>query len=124
MSKTRCGTKRVCFHGQINAERITCFVFLLNSLRSNSKGCCTEGAQSGGLEPNGSEAGELQGVLSEGASAGPEEGKLDVVEGKCSGTPLQSPAIHFCSGNSLKGKGAVGGNNPEPTKPQTCFHGC
>lgn len=110
MSKTRCGTKRVCFHGQIKAECVTWgVVFLLNSLRSNSKGCCTEGAQSGGLEPNGSEAGELQGVLSEGASAGPEEGKLDVVEGKCSGTPLQSPGWE--------------GNNPEPTKPQTCFHG-
>ncbi|XP_068271530.1 E3 ubiquitin-protein ligase TRIM37 isoform X3 [Nyctibius grandis] len=43
------------------------------ALGSNSKGCHTEGAQSGGLE-NTSETGELQGVLSEGASAGLEEG--------------------------------------------------
>ncbi|XP_061868025.1 E3 ubiquitin-protein ligase TRIM37 isoform X6 [Colius striatus] len=43
------------------------------ALGLNSKGCCTEGAQPGGLEGS-SEAGEVQGVLSEGASAGPEEG--------------------------------------------------
>uniref|UniRef100_A0A8C0UZ65 Tripartite motif containing 37 n=1 Tax=Cyanistes caeruleus TaxID=156563 RepID=A0A8C0UZ65_CYACU len=50
------------------------FVFLLNSFpSSNSKGCRTEGAQSGGLESS-SEPGELQGMGSEGASAGPEEG--------------------------------------------------
>uniref|UniRef100_A0A8C0ZEV4 Tripartite motif containing 37 n=1 Tax=Cyanistes caeruleus TaxID=156563 RepID=A0A8C0ZEV4_CYACU len=42
-------------------------------LCSNSKGCRTEGAQSGGLESS-SEPGELQGMGSEGASAGPEEG--------------------------------------------------
>ncbi|KAM6048707.1 E3 ubiquitin-protein ligase TRIM37 isoform 1-T1 [Theristicus caerulescens] len=42
------------------------------ALGSNSKGCRTEGAQSGGLENN-SETGELQSMLSEGASAGPEE---------------------------------------------------
>ncbi|XP_061868024.1 E3 ubiquitin-protein ligase TRIM37 isoform X5 [Colius striatus] len=42
------------------------------ALGLNSKGCCTEGAQPGGLEGS-SEAGEVQGVLSEGASAGPEE---------------------------------------------------
>lgn len=35
-----------------------------------------------------SETGELQGVLPEGASAGPEEGNLDVVEGECSVTVL------------------------------------
>lgn len=89
MSKTRCGTKRICFHSCIKAEFLTwVFVFLQNSfLRSNSKGCRTEGAQSGGLESN-SETGELQGMLSEGASAGPEEGKLDVVEGKCNVTTL------------------------------------
>ncbi|KAM9525614.1 E3 ubiquitin-protein ligase TRIM37 isoform 6-T6 [Guaruba guarouba] len=40
---------------------------------STSKGCRTEGAQAGGLE-NSSDAGDLQAVLSEGASAGPEEG--------------------------------------------------
>lgn len=45
----------------------------VGALGSNSKGCRTEGAQSGGLESN-SETGELQGMLSEGASAGPEEG--------------------------------------------------
>ncbi|XP_059685399.1 E3 ubiquitin-protein ligase TRIM37 isoform X3 [Gavia stellata] len=45
----------------------------VGALGSNSKGCRTEGAQSGGLENN-SETAELQGVLSEGASAGPEEG--------------------------------------------------
>ncbi|KAM8990984.1 E3 ubiquitin-protein ligase TRIM37 isoform 5-T5 [Ara ararauna] len=39
---------------------------------STSKGCRTEGAQAGGLE-NSSDAGDLQAVLSEGASAGPEE---------------------------------------------------
>lgn len=62
-------------------------VFLLNSFpRSNSKGYRTEGTQSGSLENN-AETGELQGVLSEGASAGPEEGKLDVVQGKCSVVP-------------------------------------
>uniref|UniRef100_A0A8B9M1N0 E3 ubiquitin-protein ligase TRIM37 n=1 Tax=Accipiter nisus TaxID=211598 RepID=A0A8B9M1N0_9AVES len=44
----------------------------VGALGSNSKGCRTEGAQSGGLESN-SETGELQGMLSEGASAGPEE---------------------------------------------------
>ncbi|KAM9615233.1 E3 ubiquitin-protein ligase TRIM37 isoform 5-T6 [Morphnus guianensis] len=44
----------------------------VGALGSNSKGCRTEGAQSGGLENN-SETGELQGMLSEGASAGPEE---------------------------------------------------
>uniref|UniRef100_A0A8C0FTZ2 Tripartite motif containing 37 n=1 Tax=Bubo bubo TaxID=30461 RepID=A0A8C0FTZ2_BUBBB len=45
----------------------------VGALGTNSKGCRTEGAQSGGVE-NSSEAGERQGVLSEGASAGPEEG--------------------------------------------------
>ncbi|XP_075576356.1 E3 ubiquitin-protein ligase TRIM37 isoform X4 [Pelecanus crispus] len=44
----------------------------VGALGSNSKGCRTEGAQSGALE-NSSEAGDLQGMLSEGASAGPEE---------------------------------------------------
>ncbi|XP_050764712.1 E3 ubiquitin-protein ligase TRIM37 isoform X7 [Gymnogyps californianus] len=44
----------------------------VGALGSNSKGCRTEGAQSGGLENN-SETGELQGMLSDGASAGPEE---------------------------------------------------
>uniref|UniRef100_A0A8B9GF18 Tripartite motif containing 37 n=1 Tax=Amazona collaria TaxID=241587 RepID=A0A8B9GF18_9PSIT len=43
------------------------------ALGSTSKGCRTEGAQSGGLE-NSSDTGDLQAVLSEGASAGPEEG--------------------------------------------------
>ncbi|XP_075628062.1 E3 ubiquitin-protein ligase TRIM37 isoform X5 [Balearica regulorum gibbericeps] len=45
----------------------------VGALGSNSKGCRTEGAQPGGLE-NSSETGELQGMLSEGASAVPEEG--------------------------------------------------
>lgn len=64
------------------------FVFLLISFsRSNSKGCRAEGAQAGGLENN-SGAADLQGMLSEGASAGPEEGKWDVVEGRCSVTTL------------------------------------
>ncbi|XP_027600719.2 E3 ubiquitin-protein ligase TRIM37 isoform X2 [Pipra filicauda] len=44
----------------------------VGALGSNSKGCRTEGAQAGGLE-NSSEPGELQGVASEGTSAGPEE---------------------------------------------------
>ncbi|KAM4886978.1 E3 ubiquitin-protein ligase TRIM37 isoform 2-T2 [Sylvia borin] len=44
----------------------------VGALGSNSKGCRTEGAQSGGLESS-SEPGELQGMSSEGASAGPEE---------------------------------------------------
>ncbi|XP_064022618.1 E3 ubiquitin-protein ligase TRIM37 isoform X2 [Pogoniulus pusillus] len=43
------------------------------ALGSSSKGCRTEGAQTGGLE-NSSESGELQAVLSEGASAAAEEG--------------------------------------------------
>uniref|UniRef100_A0A669PKC4 E3 ubiquitin-protein ligase TRIM37 n=1 Tax=Phasianus colchicus TaxID=9054 RepID=A0A669PKC4_PHACC len=43
------------------------------ALGSNSKGYRTEGTQSGGLEDS-SETGDLQGVLPEGASAGPEEG--------------------------------------------------
>nr|XP_021156109.1 E3 ubiquitin-protein ligase TRIM37 isoform X2 [Columba livia] len=43
------------------------------ALGSNSKGCRAEGAQAGGLENN-SGAADLQGMLSEGASAGPEEG--------------------------------------------------
>uniref|UniRef100_A0A8C8BJ55 Tripartite motif containing 37 n=1 Tax=Otus sunia TaxID=257818 RepID=A0A8C8BJ55_9STRI len=51
----------------------------VGALGTNSKGCRTEGGQSGGVE-NSSEAGERQAVLSEGASAGPEEGKWDVVE--------------------------------------------
>lgn len=65
------------------------FAFLLISFwrRSNSKGCRTEGAQASGLENN-SEAADLQGMLSEGASAGPEEGKWDVAEGKRSVTTL------------------------------------
>jgi len=62
-------------------------VSLLNFFRSNPKGYRTEGTQSGGLEDS-SETGELQGVLPEGASAGPEEGNLDVVEGECSVTVL------------------------------------
>uniref|UniRef100_A0A8C8BHQ1 Tripartite motif containing 37 n=1 Tax=Otus sunia TaxID=257818 RepID=A0A8C8BHQ1_9STRI len=45
----------------------------VGALGTNSKGCRTEGGQSGGVE-NSSEAGERQAVLSEGASAGPEEG--------------------------------------------------
>ncbi|XP_062479431.1 E3 ubiquitin-protein ligase TRIM37 isoform X2 [Pezoporus occidentalis] len=45
----------------------------VGALGSTSKGCRTEGAQSGGLE-SGSDTGDLQTVLSEGASAGPEEG--------------------------------------------------
>ncbi|XP_028941648.1 E3 ubiquitin-protein ligase TRIM37 isoform X3 [Antrostomus carolinensis] len=45
----------------------------VGALGSNSKGCRTEGAQSTGLE-NSSETGDLQGLLAEGASAGPEEG--------------------------------------------------
>ncbi|XP_057242040.1 E3 ubiquitin-protein ligase TRIM37 isoform X2 [Malurus melanocephalus] len=44
----------------------------VGAVGSNSKGCRTEGAQSGGLESS-SEPGELQGMGSEGASAGPEE---------------------------------------------------
>ncbi|KAM6315512.1 E3 ubiquitin-protein ligase TRIM37 isoform 3-T3 [Podargus strigoides] len=44
----------------------------VGALGSNSKGCRTEGAQLGGLENN-SESGELQGMLSEGTSVGPEE---------------------------------------------------
>ncbi|XP_027516087.1 E3 ubiquitin-protein ligase TRIM37 isoform X2 [Corapipo altera] len=44
----------------------------VGALGSNSKGCRTEGAQAGGLE-NSSEPGELQGMASEGTSAGPEE---------------------------------------------------
>uniref|UniRef100_A0A8C8BNU8 Tripartite motif containing 37 n=1 Tax=Otus sunia TaxID=257818 RepID=A0A8C8BNU8_9STRI len=44
----------------------------VGALGTNSKGCRTEGGQSGGVE-NSSEAGERQAVLSEGASAGPEE---------------------------------------------------
>uniref|UniRef100_A0A672USE4 E3 ubiquitin-protein ligase TRIM37 n=1 Tax=Strigops habroptila TaxID=2489341 RepID=A0A672USE4_STRHB len=43
------------------------------ALGSTSKGCRTEGAQSGGLE-NSCDTGDLQAVLPEGASAGPEEG--------------------------------------------------
>ncbi|XP_054250085.1 E3 ubiquitin-protein ligase TRIM37 isoform X3 [Indicator indicator] len=43
------------------------------ALGSGSKGCRTEGAPTSGLE-NSSESGELQVVLSEGASAAPEEG--------------------------------------------------
>ncbi|XP_054022181.1 E3 ubiquitin-protein ligase TRIM37 isoform X6 [Dryobates pubescens] len=43
------------------------------ALGSSSKGCRTEGGQTGGLE-SGSESGELQVVLSEGAAAAPEEG--------------------------------------------------
>lgn len=42
------------------------------ALGSNSKGCRTEGAQSGGLESS-PEPGELQGMGSEGASAGAQE---------------------------------------------------
>uniref|UniRef100_A0A8V5H5S1 Uncharacterized protein n=1 Tax=Melopsittacus undulatus TaxID=13146 RepID=A0A8V5H5S1_MELUD len=45
----------------------------VGALGSTSKGCRTEGAQSGGLESS-SDTGDLQAVLSEGASAGPEEG--------------------------------------------------
>ncbi|XP_017932269.1 E3 ubiquitin-protein ligase TRIM37 isoform X1 [Manacus vitellinus] len=44
----------------------------VGALGSNSKGCRTEGAQAGGLESS-SEPGELQGMASEGTSAGPEE---------------------------------------------------
>ncbi|XP_061326236.1 E3 ubiquitin-protein ligase TRIM37 isoform X2 [Pezoporus flaviventris] len=44
----------------------------VGALGSTSKGCRTEGAQSGGLESS-SDTGDLQTVLSEGASAGPEE---------------------------------------------------
>ncbi|XP_027546802.1 E3 ubiquitin-protein ligase TRIM37 [Neopelma chrysocephalum] len=44
----------------------------VGALGSNSKGCRTEGAQAGGLENN-SEPGELQGMASEGTSAGAEE---------------------------------------------------
>ncbi|XP_064534059.1 E3 ubiquitin-protein ligase TRIM37 isoform X1 [Pseudopipra pipra] len=44
----------------------------VGALGSNSKGCRTEGAQAGALE-NSSEPGELQGMASEGTSAGPEE---------------------------------------------------
>ncbi|XP_025927166.1 E3 ubiquitin-protein ligase TRIM37 isoform X1 [Apteryx rowi] len=44
----------------------------VGALGSNSKGCRTEGTQSADLE-NSSETGELQGMLSEGASAGAEE---------------------------------------------------
>ncbi|XP_033924776.1 E3 ubiquitin-protein ligase TRIM37 isoform X2 [Melopsittacus undulatus] len=44
----------------------------VGALGSTSKGCRTEGAQSGGLESS-SDTGDLQAVLSEGASAGPEE---------------------------------------------------
>ncbi|KAM6242364.1 E3 ubiquitin-protein ligase TRIM37 isoform 3-T3 [Porphyrio hochstetteri] len=44
----------------------------IGALGSNSKGCRTDGVQSGGLE-NSSETADLQGMLSEGASAGPEE---------------------------------------------------
>lgn len=125
MSKTRCGTKRICFCNWIKAEFLTwVFGFLLISfLRSNSKGCRTEGTQAGGLE-NTSETGELQAMLSEGASAGTEEGKSDVVEGKCSMTTLQSVLIHFCNGKSLKGKQKEGKKKTQTTKPETCFHGC
>ncbi|XP_025065717.1 E3 ubiquitin-protein ligase TRIM37 isoform X2 [Alligator sinensis] len=45
------------------------------ALGSSSKGCCTEGAPTADLESN-SETGELQAVLSEVASAGPEEAGL------------------------------------------------
>ncbi|XP_067421874.1 E3 ubiquitin-protein ligase TRIM37 isoform X2 [Emydura macquarii macquarii] len=44
-------------------------------LGSNSKGCHTEGTQPADLENN-SETGELQAILSEGTSAGPEEAGL------------------------------------------------
>jgi len=125
MSKTRCGTKRICFCSCIKAEFLMWgFIFLQNSFsRSNSKGCRTEGAQSGGLE-SGSETGELQAGLSEGASAGPEEGKLGVVEDKRSMAALQSVMIHFCSGKSLKGKEKEGKEKKNHSKRRACFHGC
>ncbi|KAJ7411229.1 E3 ubiquitin-protein ligase TRIM37 [Pitangus sulphuratus] len=44
----------------------------VGALGSNSKGCRAEGAAAGGVESS-SEPGELQGVLSEGTSAGPDE---------------------------------------------------
>lgn len=47
------------------------------ALGSTSKGCRTEGAQSGGLE-NSCDTGDLQAVLPEGASAGPEEAVSDL----------------------------------------------
>ncbi|POI34234.1 hypothetical protein CIB84_002014 [Bambusicola thoracicus] len=58
------------------------------ALGSNPKGYRTEGTQSGGLEDS-SETGELQGVLPEGASAGPEEG------GSC-----QKHVLHLLPGMS------------------------
>uniref|UniRef100_A0A803Y4A4 Tripartite motif containing 37 n=1 Tax=Meleagris gallopavo TaxID=9103 RepID=A0A803Y4A4_MELGA len=58
------------------------------ALGTNSKGYRTEGTQSGGLEDS-SETGELQGVLPEGASAGPEEG------GSC-----QKHVLHLLPGMS------------------------
>ncbi|XP_061219551.1 E3 ubiquitin-protein ligase TRIM37 isoform X2 [Neopsephotus bourkii] len=94
----------------------------VGALGSTSKGCCTEGAQSGGLESS-SDTGDLQAVLSEGASAGPEEeGKLNVVEGKCSLTTHQSGMTHFCNRHGWKGKGKVEEKNPS-IKPKVCFHG-
>lgn len=79
-------------------------VSLLNSFRTNSKGYRTEGTQSGGLEDS-SETGELQGVLPEGASAGPEEGNLAVVKDEAVLECFQSVIGYFCNGSSLKGKG-------------------
>lgn len=89
------------------------FVFLLNSFpSSNSKGCRTEGAQSGGLESS-SEPGELQGMGSEGASAGPEEGKLDVLGRSCSVAALRALLLRLCSGTEQ-----------EKATPKSCFRGC
>ncbi|KAM9257279.1 E3 ubiquitin-protein ligase TRIM37 isoform 1-T1 [Cariama cristata] len=95
----------------------------VGALGSNSKACRTEGAQSGGLENN-SETGDLQGMLSEGTSAGPEEGKWDVVEGKGSVTTLQSMMSHFCNGNSLMGREKEGRKEPnhkQNNKPPNLF---
>lgn len=89
------------------------FVFLLNSFpSSSSKGCRTEGAQSGGLESS-SEPEELQGMSSEGASAGPEEGKLHFVGGRCSVATLWALLLRLW-----------GREGPEKTSPKSCFRGC